>query len=76
MHGALSLDIMPLVHAIGQDLAFLGIRIQSEAGRGAGLPEQVSTADSAIPVFVTAYDQWAMLDGWTQSLDNKKEQTI
>ena len=75
LHSAPSLDIMPFVHEIGQALAFLGIRIQPEARRHSGLLLQVSTADSAIPVFVLAYDQWTMLNGWIQSLDNKKEQT-
>jgi len=75
LHGAPSLDIMPFVHEIGQALAFLGIRIQAEAGRGTGLPPRVSSADSAVPVFVMACDRWIMLDERIRSLDNKKEQT-
>ncbi|MDD5678532.1 MAG: hypothetical protein PHW60_11155 [Kiritimatiellae bacterium] len=73
LHSAPSLDIMPFVREICQAFAFLGIRLQPEAGRCNGMLQQVSTADSAMPVFVMACDRWTMLNRWIQSLANKKE---
>lgn len=75
LHGAPSLDIMPFVRELGLALAFLGIRIRSEALQSGGAPQKVSTADSGLPVFVMAYDRWTMLAASMRSLDNKKEQT-
>jgi acetate kinase len=52
--------IMPLVRNLCDSLAFLGVRCQRETADAPG-PHQISTADSAVKVFVSGYDPWEMM---------------
>jgi len=58
--GADPIRMMPLVRDLCDSLAFLGVRCQRETTGTPG-PHQISTADSAVKVFVSGYDPWEMM---------------
>ncbi len=64
--------LMPLIWDLCDSLAFLGMRCPREAA-GAPFPHRISTADSAVKVFVSGYDPWEMMSEEARGVIDESE---
>ncbi len=72
--GTPAVDILPLAREVCAALAFLGIRCLATPGRHEPL-RQISTDDSAVKVYVFAYNQWQVMQEGVQSwIQNHKKE--